>query len=180
MKIEEKNLSRALLVAYGHFETICGAIDKTVFNCSVKSGNSYCSAEFIANKIISLICRKKYLINLKVLVDKALSKTKKQFAKVLILKFVDQVDSTLASKMLNISTRTYFRQINSALEDFFKSLKSLGFTTSKIFDLISEENWILDIYNSYKKSEVCDKKIDNMAFLSVAFKSLKQKSASVF
>ena len=178
MKIEERNLSRALLTSYGHLETICGAIDKTVLNCGIKSGNSYCSAEFIAEKIINLTERKKFLINLKVLIDKALSRTKKSFARVLLLKYVDQVDSTLASKILNVSTRTYFRQINTALELFWDSLTSMGYNTEKIFALISEENWIMDIYNAYKNKDLKESEIKSLGFLSVAFKSINQKTIS--
>lgn len=179
MKVEEKNWSKTLLVSYAHLETICGAIDKTVLGCGLSSCNTYCDAEYVANKMINLIERKKFLINLKVLVDKALSKIKTSFSRVLMLKYIDGVDSKLASEVMKISTRTYFRQINSGLESFWQALLNMGYSIITLKDLLKDENWILEIYNSYSKKTNDEKDIQNLGFLGLALKQYKQSNVSI-
>ena len=177
MKIEEKNWCKTLLVSYSHLETICGAIDKTVLSCGLSSCNTYCDAEFVANKMINLIERKKFLINLKVLIDNALSKIKNSFARVLMLKYVDGVDSKLASEVMKISPRTYFRQINAGLDSLWGALLHMGYNTLSLYELLKDENWILEIFNSYSKKDINETDIQNLSFLGMAIKQYKQSSA---
>ncbi|HAJ77711.1 MAG TPA: hypothetical protein DCO89_01405 [Clostridiales bacterium] len=177
MKIEEKNWCRTLLVSYSHLETICGAIDKTVLNCGLGSCNTYCDAEYVANKMINLIDRKKFLINLKVLIDNALSKIKTSLARVLMLKYVDGVDSKLASEIMKISTRTYFRQINAGLDSLWSSLEHLGYNALSLYELLKNENWILEIYESYNKKDLKEEEIQNLSFLGMAINQYKHSSA---
>ena len=177
MKIEEKNWCKTLLVSYSHLETICGAIDKTVLSCGLGSCNTYCDAEYVANKMINLIERKKFLINLKVLVDNALSKIKNTFARVLMLKYVDGVDSKLASEVMKISPRTYFRQINAGLDSLWNAFEHMGYSTFTLYELLKDENWILEIYNSYNKKELKETDIQNLSFLGMAIKQCKTSSA---
>ena len=69
---EQKIWTKTLLNCYSYLETICGAIDKTVINYGI---GSYGSNQIIsvANKILSLISRKKFLINTKLIVDNVLN-----------------------------------------------------------------------------------------------------------
>ena len=177
MKIEEKNWCKTLLVSYSHLETICGAIDKTVLNCGLSSCSTYCDAEYMANKMINLIERKKFLINLKVLIDNALSKIKTSFARVLMLKYVDGVDSKLASEIMKISPRTYFRQINAGLASLWNALDNMGYSVFALSDLLKDENWILEIFNSYNKKDIKESDIQNLSFLGMAIKQYKSSSA---
>lgn len=174
MKIEEKNWSKALLISYGHLETICGAIDKTVLNCGLSSANTYCDTEYVANKMINLIERKKFLINLKLIVDKVFSNMKNKYARVLMLKYIDCVDSKLASKVMKISTRTFFRQINAGLQNFWESLSKIGFGLEKIKKLLKNEQWILEIYNSLIDKNIKEEELSNFGVLGMAFKQLKK------
>lgn len=179
MKIEEKNWSKTLLISYSHLETICGAIDKTVLSCGLNSCNTYCDAEYVADKMINLIERKKFLINLKVLIDKALSKIKSSYSRVLMLKYVDGVDSKLASEVMKVSTRTYFRQINAGLDHFWQALINMGYSTYALYELFKNENWVLEIYNSYCRKDIKESDIQNLSFLGVAFKGYKQNGVAL-
>ena len=86
MKDSEKSWAKALLVAYGHLETICGAIDKTVLGYGINSGRYGLDVQFCANKVIALTERKKFLINVKVLVDNTLQKLDNLNARILVVK----------------------------------------------------------------------------------------------
>ncbi len=179
MNIEEKSWSKTLLTCYGHLETICGAIDKTVLNCGISSATSYCDAEYIAERMIALTERKKFLINLKVLIDRAFSKINSNLARVLVLKFIDGVDSETSSKVLGICPRTFFRQVNSAVEDFWHALSFMGYSSERFKQMFKEETWIIEIFNSYCKKQIKDSDIKDLSFLTLAFKQLKQKSYHV-
>ena len=178
MKIEEKNWSKTLLIAYGHLETICGAIDKTVLDYGLKSSAINCDVEYLAKKMISLIERKKFLINIKVLVDNALNRISDAEAKVLILKYIDNLPSNIASEVLKVSMRTYFRKLNIALENFAKILIFQGYSTAKFFDMFKNEKWILEIFDSYYKKEKKDEKFESINLLSLALNTLSNKRYS--
>ena len=154
-------------------ETICGAIDKTVLSCGLGSATTFCDTEYVANRMINLIERKKFLINLKLIVDKAFSYMNSKYARVLMLKYIDCVDSKLASEVMNISTRTFFRQINLGLQNFWDSLNKIGFGLERIKKLLKNEQWILEIYNSLMQKTVKDDSLNNFGFLGIAFKELK-------
>ena len=176
MKTEEKNWSKTLLVTYGHLETICGAIDKTVLSYGIGSRTSFHDAEYVANKMISLIERKKFLINIKVLVDKILSNIGSTYARVLTLKYIDRIDSALASQTMKISSRTYFRKINMGIECFWGQLEKMGYNEEILSNLFKDEKWIMEIYNSYEKKDTSDMEIESMSLIGIALKSFKQKS----
>lgn len=176
MKIEEKNWSKALLFAYGHLETICGAIDKTVLSCGLGSSSAFFDTEYVANRMINLIERKKFLINLKLIVDKAFSNMKSKYARVLMLKYIDCVDSKLASEVMKTSTRTFFRQINAGLQNFWESLNKIGYGLDEIKKLLKNEQWILEIYNSLMQKTVKEDEMNNFGVLGIAFKQIKQNN----
>lgn len=176
MKIEEKNWSKALLFAYGHLETICGAIDKTVLSCGLGSSSTFFDTEYVANRMINLIERKKFLINLKLIVDKAFSNMKSKYARVLMLKYIDCVDSKLASEVMKTSTRTFFRQINAGLQNFWESLNKIGYGLDEIKELLKNEQWILEIYNSLMQKTVKEDEMNNFGVLGLAFKQIKQNN----
>ena len=175
MNIEEKSWTKTLLTCYGHLETICGVIDKTVLNCGISSATTYCDAEYIAERMIALTERKKFLINTKVLVDRVFSKMNSNYARILVLKFIDNVESAESSKLLGICPRTFFRQVNKAIEEFWQSLISMGYNSNKLKEIFKDENWILEIYNSYLNKQIKESDIKDLSFLSIAFKQLKQK-----
>lgn len=177
MENEQINWSKTLLNSYSYLETICGAIDKTVVSFGVNSQNS-ASTYDIANKIISLISRKKFLINTKVMVDNVLKNLSKENAKILTIKFIDKTKSELASKMLNLSMRTYFRKIKSAVQQFAIELKNQKYTPQKLFEMYAQEGWIMEIYNVYSQKQNKKDCFDSLNFLGLALKSIKSKQVS--
>lgn len=177
MENEQINWSKALLNSYSYLETICGAIDKTVLNYGIGSMNTTETME-IANRILSLISRKKFLINTKVLVDNVLRNISNDSARILTIKFVDKVKSDIASQVLNLSARTYFRKINSAVLEFATELKKQKFDHATLSEMYKAEGWILEIYNQYASKQKTKESEEGLNLLSMALKSIKQKSVS--
>ena len=179
MKKEEKIWAKTLLSTYSYLETICGAIDKTVLNYGIHSALNN-DAEFVAKKIISLIERKKFLINTKILVDNVLSRINQKNARVLVLKYIDKLKAEKASFALNISLRTYFRRINFAVDEFAFELLKFGYTPQKLLNIFEKESWIMEIYSSFEKKDMKESELDSFNFLGLALKSFKKKSFQVF
>ena len=149
MEIKQECWAKTLLNAYSYLETICGAIDKSVVNYGVSSAGSSKSTIQIANKIISLTERKKFLINIKVLVDDILRTISSANARLLVVKYIDKVKTELACEILKLSTRTYFRHVKTAVSSFAAELKKKGYDSAKLRSKMMNEGWILEIYNSY-------------------------------
>ena len=148
MKFEQKAWAKALLSSYSYLENICGSINKKVVSYGIGSASNR-DTEFVASKIISLIDRKKFLINTKVLVDKALCNLEAEYARVLVLKFIDKIKVEVAAKAMNMSLRTYFRKVELAVDKFASYLLSCGYDDNKIYQTYKNESWILEIYKSY-------------------------------
>lgn len=175
----QNNWSKTLLSTYSYLETIVGVIDKTVLNYGINSSMST-DTEFVANKIISLTERKKFLINLKILTDNILKRIDNDIARILVLKFVDKVKAETASQILGISIRTFFRKINIGISQFSRQLLLFGYTPEKLLQLFKNEEWVTEIYMTYSKKSTKDIDIDSINFLGLAIRSLKRKSARVY
>lgn len=177
MKTEQQNWSKTLLNSYSYLETICGAIDKTVLNYGLGSYNSN-QTMIVADKILSLIKRKKFLINTKVLVDNVLNNISKSSAEILTVRYIDKVKTEMASKILNMSKRNFFRKLNFAVDEFATELKKQGYDSDILMQTFKTEMWILEIYNSYSKKENKTQQIDDLSFIGMALNSLKSKKVS--
>lgn len=155
MKFEQRIWAKALLSSYAYLENICGSIDKKVISYGIGSASSR-DTEFVADKIISLIERKKFLINTKIMLDRALYNIPSDYARVLILKYVDKIKVETAAKVMNVSLRTYFRKVDVGVDKFASQLLSFGYNEKKLYETFSKESWIMDIYKSYYEKFLAD------------------------
>ena len=112
-----------------------------------------------AERIINLIQRKKLLINLKVLIEKTLAKMNSEVARILVLKFFDKLKPEICMQVLNVTRRTYFRRVNSAIDEFGEMLENFGYTENVLSKMLDKENWIKEYYNNYKQQ--AQKKYEN-------------------
>lgn len=178
--MEQKIWSKTLLTCYCCLEKISDAIDHLVYLNSINSSKMNTDAFSCVNKILELTERKKSIINLKVITENALSQIEPMNARILILRYFDKVKTENCAKILNLSKRTYFRKLKSAIDSFSCKLNSLGYTTQKINSLTKNEIWINDLYNSIYKQELSktlnhkNDVIDDMSLLGHAFNSLKK------
>lgn len=148
MKIEQRAWAKTLLSCYAYLGNICETIDKKVISYGIGSA-SHRDTEFVANKIINLIERKKFLINTKILVDRVLVNLDLNLAKVLVLKFVDKTKVEVAAETMNMSLRTYFRKVDISVDKFASILLGYGYDSKRLYDTYKDENWILEIYKSF-------------------------------
>ncbi len=147
--------SKTILSVYKYLERIAGAIDKLIDRNAMNSFYYFTgsvqdnSVMAVANRIIELSDRKIKLINLKLLTEKSLERCDKDFAQILILKYIDCEKSEDIAKRFNLSMRTYFRRLNQAEEQFYNILAFSGFNEKKLNCYLKTEKWILEVYNKY-------------------------------
>lgn len=152
---------RALLNLYKYLEPMTVSIDKLIAtkteNFSVSMGENM---ESLSNEIINLTERKVSLINIKVLIDKAIARLSKGNKKMIILRYIDNMSINDLSELLGISQRTYFRKINSAFAAF---CNMLAFENTLNKDLLSKylrERWFanfVDYFDEGSKKTDCSK-----------------------
>lgn len=153
MKKNEEVWARTMLIAYKYLESIINAIDKT-FDKTVKASfymggsfNDRYNTEAISQRLINLSNKKVDYINIKVLVEKVLSKMDKKYAKALILRYIKEINLTTICNLLNISERTFFRRLNMALKSFGNCLNELGYNYEKLEVTYLTDSFIKSIYN---------------------------------
>ena len=77
------------------------------------------------------------------------------------MKYIDNLPSNLASEVMKISMRTYFRKITIALDNFWENLKQMGYSSKKLFGLFKNEKWILELFESFNSKKTIVLNSDN-------------------
>ena len=169
--MENINWSKTVLGVYRYLPRVTYAFDKIVktraYNSFYGSSNNpgFNDVMNISNAILDLTERKITLINLKLIVEKALKSINSELAKILVLKFIDGKKSTEIAEKFGFCLRTFFRKINTALVSFKKALNRLGYDDLKLFDMLKNEKWILEVYRAYESENwESDNLIDNVDF----------------
>ena len=163
-----------MLNCYSHLETICDAIDQTVLNYGLKSFSSN-QTMMVADQILALIKRKKFLINTKVLVDNVPGNISNASARILTIRCIDKVKTEIASQVLNMSMRNFFRRLNLAIDEFSDQLQKQGYDAKRLSNLFGKEGWIMEIYNSFCQKSKQKQEVDGLQILGMALGSLRQK-----
>lgn len=148
-----KYWSKSVLSVYKYLETLSKNLDKSIYNIGKNSNDplvqKYQTTYFQASKMLELIERKRKIINLKVAVEEALTRLPKVERRILVLTFVDGVNSELISTLLQISMRTVFRRKLKALENFAKALMTMGIDIEYFENEYNTEQWLVSVYNEY-------------------------------
>ncbi len=150
--------AKTLLKAYRYLERISDAIDTLVERTAVNSfyvaGNNFASGNVtnVANKIINLSQRKVTLINLKLMIEEALSGMDKSKSQMLVLKYFDGEQASDMAAAYNLPLRTYFRHLSKAEEDFMTQLRAKGYSESRLLEMIKGESWLISMYERLDKS----------------------------
>ncbi|MDE6583704.1 MAG: hypothetical protein K2K31_03555, partial [Clostridia bacterium] len=144
---------------YRYLERISGAIDKIIMKSALGSSNIigqnyfYNNVFTISQKLIDLSERKVTLINLKVLIESVLAEMDKKDAQILIERYFDGTKAKVLAESRNISIRTVFRKIADAEKSFTLKLHFKGFNDLKLNSLLSEEEWIKNVYRKFSDNE---------------------------
>ena len=185
--METKNAFKNFLTIYKYLPTLISSIDRLVEIRGVSSSN-YNNTFFDTtlnqtNAILTLIERKVLLINLKVATNTVLGRLNKEYAKLLILRYIDGFSVKDITKKLNLNPRTFFRRVDSALkmftvkmEIFMSQNESIFFKndTRKCLDKIFKK---LETWNDYKEERdfSSNKKVD-MVICNSLFNEMKKTS----
>lgn len=157
--------ARTLLTSYRFLDRISGAIDKIIEKKALASSWATTASSManstleLADKIIELSERKVKLINLKLLVEKALKKISEKDAQILIAKYFDKLTPEQIMQQYSISRRSYFRHIQDGEMSFESACATIGYPTLKLESYLASEDWIKQIMLNLrpKKEDRCTK-----------------------
>lgn len=160
----KKNLwAKTILYVYKYLENIADAIDRMIdrqalnsfyYSSSNQTDNGVLA---VSERIIELGERKKKLINIKVLADRALETCEIENAQILIEKYIDGGKSDEIALRHEMPIRTYFRRLVQAEEEFLFQLATYGYTENKITEYLKGEKWINEVYNRF----LCKSAVEN-------------------
>ena len=141
---------KAFLNIYHIIPNIVNSIDKLILLKGVNS-SYFCDGQKESTlsqfeNIISLSQKKICLINLKVLTDEVLLDMKKENSKLLILRFINNVECKKAIELSNLPRRTYFRALNKALKEFESLFYAKLLNSKVLYDAFNKEVFLEEIF----------------------------------
>lgn len=143
--------SETLIKIYRMLNKKCEAIDKFVYNHAVYFGP--CNSEYgsidVCNNIIDLIARKNQLINLKFIIDDAITKLSEKDQQILFIKMKYSISMEELCAVLEMKERTGFRRITHAFESLANVLNNSKYL-DKLIKIMDNEIWISNIRDDIK------------------------------
>lgn len=150
--------SEALVKVYGVLRKKCEAIDRFISNHALYFGP--CTAEYgsldVCNNIIELMTRKNQLINLKIIIDKAIKTLSEKDKKILFIKMNYNLQMNEICGILDLKERTAFRRIEKAFENLAEALNNSKYK-QKLHKIIENEEWIQDVKDEVKERRLAFK-----------------------
>ncbi len=150
MKLED--WSKIILSYYSYLEQSVKAIDKFVLDKCVYTSYFDCGLNFDIekrfNKVMELIDKKRRFINLKVIIEKALTQINEKYRKILVLFYIDQLSCEEIARLMNLNIRTFFRYKNQAITSFSKALSREGFNIEYFNENYASDKWLFMV-NTY-------------------------------
>ena len=150
--MERLILGKTLLESYKNLQRIINSIDRLVVESSAHSYSLSQVGDNTLEKmqaVIDLIERKKRLLGLKMMVEEGLRKCSPLEAKILVRYYFDRVSTFTLAEELGMIRRNVHRKLNTSVVVFVQKLAISGYDRSMLTGLISNEDWIVGIYNKY-------------------------------
>ena len=137
--------ARIILSSYRNLPRVISSLDRTI-ECVAMQGfgrrNVYMSTEQVVNRIIDNIYRKEGLLNLKAITDSIIINMRKDYVKLLELKYISNKKFHEIAEELGISIRTVFRYYDKALYQFNCHLIMKGFTNERLEEEYAGEPYL--------------------------------------
>lgn len=180
-EVEMKYWSKSTLSIYKYLSTMSNSIDKIIIDNSKnsnsvmlqKSQTTHCQA----TKILDLIDRKRKIVNLKVIVDDVVSRLNKTDRRIITLVFFDGVKSEVASQLMGISLRTFFRRKVKALQQFALILEAIGYDEEFFEQEYFNEKWFMSVYDNCVTREANADEQLNKYLVKCMFSEISKVSA---
>ena len=150
---------RTFLTSYRALNTMAKTLDSTLEKLALRGFNGNTtgySTDMLYDKMLEVIDRKKGLVNVKVLVDNAMSTLSSKDREILRLRYMDGLDTRASAEFLGVNERTYFRRLNNALSGFMFGLKRLGYDVDRIKREYKNETFIVALYQRLLKKSLCN------------------------
>ena len=158
--------TKALLYSLRYVKSVCRQIDNAVekrvelipgltAGYDADIDNTLCQTE----KIISFIEKKKRTLRLAVMCNNIFENMTAVYKKALLLKFNTKKNYEQIEKLLDCSTRTYFRYIKEALKAFTLIREKLGFSDEYLENLYKNDKWLLRLKLKAEDEEFVKQKI---------------------
>ena len=148
---------RGFLQIYSSVPTICEALDKLVV---AKGTNSLCKSAFSGHSteeqmqaIIDIMQKKVDFINLKMIADQIFVKMGDK-AKVLVLRYAENLSAKQIIFLLGCSERTYYRWLSEAIKSFEFWMELELNEHPKVSRSIREHDLLLDLFGRINR--FCD------------------------
>lgn len=143
--------SEALIKVYRMLNKKCQAIDHFIREHALYFGPNTVEygAEDVCNNILDLIARKNQLINLKIIIDSAVSKLTEKDKKILFIKMHYSISMDELCAVLELKQRTAFRRIEQAYRNLCLVLNESKYI-KKLENIVRVEDWICSIREEIK------------------------------
>lgn len=140
---------KSLLAIYNFIPQVSESIDRLIRTkacCSCVQNLDDGTARQMEG-VISLMEQKVNLINLKLLTEQTLCQMKAPLSRLLIARYIDQMDIKFLAESIGFSVRETFRRIRKSMQEFerifFKTIEK----NEKAWNKISENFFWLDVLN---------------------------------
>ncbi len=151
MKMIDIYDAEALVKIYRMLEKRCEALDRFIENHAYYFSNSCdeLGSLDVCNNIIDLMARKNQLINLNMILKKAISTLSDNDKKILYFKMHYTISMSEICGIFSLKERTAFRRIERAFQNLADALNASKYV-SKLEKIIDSEDWIVKIRNEVK------------------------------
>ncbi len=143
--------SECLVQIYRFLQKKCDVLDNLIKNHAFAFSPNYSEfgAEDIYTNILNLMARKNQLINLKIILDSAISKLDTKDKQIIYCKVNYSLSMDEMCGILGISVRGGFRRVERAIYNLTEQLNNSKYL-SKLISIMDAEIWIRDIKQDIK------------------------------
>lgn len=158
-----KDMVKTIFSVYRFLDKIANSIDKIVETRALNAcymcleNTAFNDVMNVSDDIMELTQRKITLINLKVLVTSIIKNLEKDYARLIIMKYIENKPYAEIANLLNVSERTITRWHSNAIVNSYFYLESQGYTLAKLLNMLKKEKWILQTFHSFSQSEEKEK-----------------------
>lgn len=154
---------KSFLSIYHIIPNIVNSIDRLVLLKGINSayyshGQNNSTIKQI-DSVINLSQKKVSLINLKVLTDEVLLEMNEKNSKLLIIRFINNINCKKAIELSGMTRRTYFRALNRALNEFEGLFYRKILKNKSLYQTFLKEDELEDIFekiNLFGKESRCE------------------------
>lgn len=144
--------SRTLLTSLSRVQSVCRQIDRQVERRAIvipglsrgyDAENETTLKQ--AERLIELSEKKKRTLNIVTLCNDVFKNLSQPSKKILFFRYGLKKDNEYIARLMNVSMRTYFRNLKKAIDEFTRVRDSLGYCDLTLDNLYEDDKWILKI-----------------------------------